>query len=161
VLRVAIDTYTRCLRDPGCDEKLAADARYNQGRARLLLLQVPPSQDADRSDDPGHEEGPDDERDGPKEEPKKRDGPGNGGEQKPGPGAKDTENGTGEDRQKGAGAAGGAVPRPPVSDRPDASNLPRDEADALLREASQRIVEDWLKYRREMKRPSSPGARDW
>jgi tetratricopeptide (TPR) repeat protein len=159
VLRGAIDVYTRCLRDPACGDTLAADARYNQGRARLLLLQVPPREGA-ADDGGGNEDGPEEERNRDKKGPDKNgDRPDGTGDKRPVTG---TGAGTGaEPGEKKEGGEGGALPAAIVPDRADAQNLPEPEAAALLRQASRRIVEDLQRHRRERKRPSAPGARDW
>src|SRR5262245_27145371 len=53
-LRAAADAYLQCLAEPGVPPELAADARHNLQRARLLLAQVPPAgeDDSPKGDDP-------------------------------------------------------------------------------------------------------------
>lgn len=158
LLRQAIDLYTRCAREPGCEEQLAADARYNHGRARLLLLQVPPGREASPEEGAGSEDAPGEEKDDGKHGPGERpDGP---GAMKPGGAA--SERGAGDGGEKKAGGpAGGGLPAQVVSDQPDGPDLPEAEAAALLKERSKRVVEDLLRHRRGMKRAAPAGARDW
>ncbi len=159
-LRGAIDRYTECLREPGADEPLRRDARYNQERARLLLAQAArPAGEAQESN-AGEDENPKDPRDplSPGERPR----PG-------GPGASEPENGgqPGSAAREQAGDRGEGKPSagrgslPPVPDRADAPPLAAADAARHLDQASKRINEDLVRHRRGRARPATPGVRDW
>jgi hypothetical protein len=163
VLRAAVRCYEQCLQDPSGDEVLAADARHNRERARLLLLQVR----ARRSprEKPAGEESDSNPR--PPERP-----------------AAPTPNPVGEPgTERGADPNAPAVPvkpepgqtpvpaneppppgpgnLPPVPDQAEPAPLSPADAAAHLEQATRRIVGEGQAHRRERARPSSPGVRDW
>jgi len=159
-LRAAIDRYTECLREAGDDERLRADARYNQERARLLLAQAPQAA-ANAPDQSANEEGN-------KEDPQdpllsgERPGPGGAGPQGADRGARAA---SAAREQAGDGAEGkpsaGRGALPPVPDRSDAAPLAAPDAAAHLDRANKRIHDDLVSHRRGRARPAAPGVRDW
>jgi tetratricopeptide (TPR) repeat protein len=159
-LRAAIDRFTLCLRDPGCDADLAADARYNQGRARLLLLQAPPAPGGGEEPSSGADSEKDDTDDpGRKNDARGEDGMGGDGHPDRatpvGPGGSDV-----GARPEGKPTPGrGALP--PVPDRPDAAPLSAPDAAEHLEQAAKKIREELTAHRRARARPVSPGVRDW
>lgn len=159
-LRAAIDRYTECLREPGCDARLAADARHNQQRARLLLLQAPPVSAEGPEQDPGGEEKPRDDRlDNDRQNEKQRS---QGGHEltpdrgNPGAASKDH---PGE--HPDARPSGGRGQLPPIPDQADAPPLSSHDAARHLDGAWRRIHDDLIAHRRARTRASAPGVRDW
>jgi hypothetical protein len=160
-LRAAIDRFSSCLLDSGCEPPLATDARHNRARARLLLLQAPPP--SSTSDEEGKEDKkqPDDPND-PSMKTDDGDGDPGAGKQRQ---AQGSHGGSGDDRggMKAEGATGpGKVGKlPPVSDDPGSAPLSAHDAAQHLEEATRRIIEDLAAYRRGKGRPAPPGVRDW
>ncbi len=161
-LRSAIDRFTACLADPGCDPALASDARHNRARARLLLLQTPPPPGA--SDESNSEEDPREDRDKP-DDPQGKDDPGGrdpgrgdrkGVESTPANGGAEDRSETG-DTKTGPGR-GTLLPPPKDADAPP---LPPGDAAEHIERAARRILEDLAAYRRSRARPAAPGVRDW
>jgi hypothetical protein len=161
-LRAAIDRFTMCLRDPACDAALAADARYNQARAQLLLSQAPPAPGASGEEPPGGEEPGKEDLDNPG---RKNDALGERGIGPDGRPDRGTPAGAGDTEHPGARPEGTSSPGrgtlPPVPDHPDAAPLaPRDAAEHL-KHAAEKIQSDLATHRRGRSRPASPGVRDW
>jgi hypothetical protein len=160
-LRQAIDRFGECFRDENCSSALAADARHNRQRARLLLLQAPSSPEG------GPEEGSasDDAKDDPPEQ-KQPDGkgePGTAEEQGNRGGSPSTARGGPEQPtgpNQGAPTAGqGALP--PLADRSEPSPLTPNDALAHLEQATRRIMDEMRQHRRSRARPAGAGVRDW
>jgi hypothetical protein len=157
-LRSAIDRFAECLRDPTCDASLAADARHNRLRARLLLLQAPLPQDGSDEDS-----GRDDNKDDPPLDDRQSDG-GKGaiGDEKgdraamPGKGATEQPGGTPEGTP-----APGRGSLPPVPDRSEAAPLSASDALMHLEQATERILKESREHRRGRARPAGTGVRDW
>jgi tetratricopeptide (TPR) repeat protein len=157
-IRWAIDRFGECLRDPTCDAELAADARHNRLRARLLLLQAPPSPDGS-DDDSGKEESKDDSpRDGKQASPRYTDGPEGKGEKSATPGKGGAEKELTD--HQGLPAPGRGT-LPPVPDRPDATPLSANEAVEHLEIATRLILEESRQHRRARARQPASGVRDW
>jgi hypothetical protein len=158
-LRSAIDRFGECVRDPACDPELAADARHNRLRARLLLLQAPlPPNGSD--DDAGREENKDDPpQDG--RQPDER--PGGIGDEK---GDRSGTLGKGKAEQpdrhsEGSPTPGRGTPLPPVPDRGEAAPLSVSDALEHLEQATRRIIEEARQHRRSRARAAGTGVRDW
>jgi tetratricopeptide (TPR) repeat protein len=160
-LRGAIDRFGECLRDPKCVAALAADARHNRQRARLLLLQAPPPQDGP-GEEPNSEEQPDEPPDSAQQPDDKRgndpgadknDKGGKAGAAKSGPEQ------PGGDSQGTQAPGQGALP--PVSDRSEQAPLAQRDALEHLEQATRRILDEMKQYRRSRPRPAGPGVRDW
>ncbi len=157
-LRSAIDRFGECLRDPHCDSELAANARHNRLRARLLLLQAPPP--ADGSDeDAGREENKDDPPSEGDRPDGRREGPGDERSDKSArPGKEGMEQSDG--KHEGAPSPGRGV-LPPVPDRGEAAPLAANDALQHLDQATRRIVEESRQHHRSRGRPAASGVRDW
>jgi hypothetical protein len=159
-LRAAVKRYEECLK-ASPDASLAADARHNRARARLLLAQVgpptadsgqePPNAEEDKGmNDPGpsaHQTRPD------------GDGPGELGQEK---NSKSGADQPGKDSARdAAAAAAGRGQLPPVPDNREPTPLAATDAAEHLRRAARRIVEERRVYRQGKARPGSQGTRDW
>jgi hypothetical protein len=155
-LRQAIDRFTECLRDERCTAELAADARHNRQRARLLLLQAPPPPDG------APEEGGDDAKPDPPDE-KQPDGKGAGTSEEPGnrAGSPGTPQG-GPEQPTGASQGSptaGQGSLPPLADRGEVAPLAPQDALEHLEQATRRILDEMRQHRRSRARPA--GVRDW
>jgi tetratricopeptide (TPR) repeat protein len=163
-IQAALDCYEQCLRDTGNDTRLAADARHNRERARLLALQIVPP--ANR---PPDKQPPNDSANPPRPQPPDR--------QQPPTSIGETETG---DRPQQKGMAMPVQPEPgqtpihtneppppgkgnlpPVPDRADVTPLSPDQAARLLEQAARRIVEEHQQHRRGTARPLPADVRDW
>jgi hypothetical protein len=157
-LRSAMDRFAECLRDPSCDAELAADARHNRLRARLLLLQAPlPPEGAD--DDAGREDSKDDPPSDGRQPDGRREGIGDeSGDRSAIPGKGTAEQ---SDRSQAGAPAPGSGTLPPVPDRSEAPPLSAREALMHLEQATERILKESRQYRRSRARPAGTGVRDW
>jgi hypothetical protein len=161
-LREAVARYDECLAEPALDADLAADARHNRERARLLALQLtPPTRPQDQpsqGDDPKPPE--------PKKQP---DRPEKNPAQQPG-----AERVKPDDKGKPAQADQGDKPietdalpppgegkLPPVPDRADLPPLSPEDAASHLELAAKRILEEAKAHRRAGVRPPPAGVKDW
>jgi tetratricopeptide (TPR) repeat protein len=161
-LKAAVESYQQCLAETNLDEALADDARQNLERARLLLLQIPPSahtKDESSGDVP------------PKPQPSPRDTP--GAQKNP---THDSSTGMGKPDKSGdpAKPEKGTKPRdtdeppppgsghlPPVPDGADLPPLTAEDAARHLELASQRIEEDYKAHRRSKAPAPAANVRDW
>ncbi len=158
-LRSAIDRFGECLRDPGCVPPLAADARHNRLRARLLLLQMPPPRDGS-TDDPGSDDPKDDQpEDGKNPEERSRGIGDDKGTQAGTPFKGSADPSAGENQ--GTPSAGRGAALPPVPDQAVASPLATRDALEHLQMATQRILDESRQHRRSRSRPAASGVRDW
>jgi hypothetical protein len=163
-LRAAIDRYSGCLADPGCTPDLAADARHNRVRARLLLLQAPPPPPGTSPED-----GNSDDQKQPDNDPDMRDNSADEGGNEPGKGtprpAQGSPGGNGPERNgartDGTTGPGQVGKLPPVQD--DGTSAPISARDAAehVEQAARKILDDLASYRRGKARPAAPGVRDW
>jgi hypothetical protein len=163
-LRAAIDRFSACLADPACTPDLAADARHNRVRARLLLLQAPPPP-------PGtsNQEGENDDPKQPDTDPDQRDNSTEPGGNDPGKGtpkpAHASPAGSGADRgtarTDGTAGAGQVGKLPPVQDDGQSAPLSARDAAEHVEQAIRRILDDLASYRRGRARQPAPGVRDW
>jgi tetratricopeptide (TPR) repeat protein len=162
-LRTAIACFDQCLQRIAGDEPLAADARYNREKARLMLLQFqPPARGAEGEKPPGNDTNPQPPRDDP------RPPAATVGEQ-------GTE-GTAEKRavvgsaspEPGANATKTDMPPPPgkgnLDPIPDEANAPplspRDAAEHL-EAATRKVMKERQTHHRRSERPSAAGVKDW
>lgn len=161
-LRAAIDRYTECLRDPTCSPDLAIEARLNQQRARLFLLQAPPPEVEGPRDDPGSEDG--DRTEPPEAQPTRNRDPQYSpassesapsttpGQREPRPGATDPQS---------TRPAPGRGTLPPVPSSLEAPPLAEQDASLHLERVSARILDDLVRHRRARPRAATPGVKDW
>ena len=156
-LRAAIDRFTLCRREPGCPAEVARAADWNAQRARLLLLQAPPSSGPSADEPPGDEKTPDPQTPSQPKSPTE----GNG-EVRPDTTTKGDANDKSrpmEEPGKRTGPGKGSLT--PIADQNDAPPLAEPDAAAHLEEAVDSIAKDWLRHRRGRSRPATPGRRDW
>jgi tetratricopeptide (TPR) repeat protein len=162
-LEAGVESYRQCLAEPNLDEGLADDARHNLERARLLLLQMPPTPAHTKDESAG--DVPPKPLPSPRESPGAQKNPGrdpstgrekpdkNGDSAKPEKGTKPVE--TDAPPQPGSGNL------PPVPDGADLPPLTAQDAARHLELASQRIEEDYKAHRRAKTPPPPANVRDW
>lgn len=161
-LRAAMDRYTECLNEPGCPEELAERARYNQQRARLLLLQAPFTTEG-RAESETHGEDSSQEREDPSPMRRERGQP----EGEPEPTSASEKNAQRKTEQQLPEGSKPATPTPgqgtlpPVPDQAEAVPLSSVDAAQHLDRAWQRIREDWTQHRRAQHRSVASGVKDW
>jgi hypothetical protein len=158
--REALDCFEQCPADPHAGPELAADARHNRERARLLVVQAEAAAKS-RPDAP-----PNPDQDTPPRPPDRPPPPGGeaepdlqGGRQKPGTAAAKADQG--QPAQETGDTAPGQGNLPPVPDDAAAPPLSARDAREHLEQATRRIVEDGQKHRRGAARPAPAGVRDW
>jgi tetratricopeptide (TPR) repeat protein len=161
-LREAVGCYEECLRDPRTDPALAADARYNLEKARLLLLQAQ-APEGRQPNDPAGDEG-DRERQPGDRSPTPQPGgePVAGARQQPDEGRSPTEVQPGQEpTPTNQTPRPGQGTLPPVPDRAELAPLSASDAVEHLRHAAERILEEGQAHRRSRAHPAPPGVRDW
>ena len=157
--RAALVCFEQCLAAAPAGGELAAAARHNRERARLLAVQAeaavksrpdaPPEADPDTPPKP-----PDRPPPGGEPDPDAR-----GGRQKAGAAADRAD--PGQPAQETGETAAGQGNLPPVPDNADARPLPPRDAREHLEQATRRIVEEGQKHRRGAARTAPAGIRDW
>jgi tetratricopeptide (TPR) repeat protein len=163
-LRTAIACYDQCLQSAGDDAKLAADARHNREKARLLLLQFQPPANGAADDTPPNEEQssqpPRQDSRPPMPVPAGQQGHEGDPEGRPLDGAAKPDEGT-------AAAKSNEPPSPgkgnldPVPDEVDVPPLsPQDAADHLER-AARKVLHERQTFHRRGERASATGVKDW
>jgi hypothetical protein len=158
-LRAALDAYGECLRDPATPAEVAADARHNRERARLLLAQFsperatePPPPGGDNPRDPA----PKATEPAPAEHPEPRPRQRPTGEPVP------TTDKTGQVPRETSEQAPGKGNLPPVPDRDNLPPLSARDAAAHLEQAAARIRDERRRaLRTRAARPPAAGVRDW
>ncbi len=163
-LQAAVAAYRQCLAEPNLDAALADNARHNLERARLLLLQIPPTAGRPK-DEPSSDDGPPkpptppdkghDPQQGASHDPsapKVKPDPA-GGPPKKNDGGKPVE--TDEPPPPGEGHL------PPVPDRADLPPLSAEDAARHLDQAAQRILQDLKAHRQSRVAPPPPNVKDW
>jgi hypothetical protein len=161
-VRSAIDCFAQCLREAKPDEPLAADARHNLERARLLALQIQVAKRGPDEPPPGGDTPPDlrppdrsPDMQGPVRDPSgdhRADPRSGAGSRRPD--SKQSPRGT-EDTAPGKGNL------PPVADQADPAPLSPQDAAEHLEQAARRITEERMVHRQRSARPPAPGVRDW
>ena len=156
-LRAAIDRFTLCRRELACPPEVARAARWNEARARLLLLQAPPPAGPPADDPPG------DTRDPDQQTPSQGKLPAEGtGEVRPDSTAKGDANAKSRPTEEPAKrSAPGKGSLTPLADQGDAPPIAEADATAHLTDAIDRISTDWLRNKRGRSRAATPGRRDW
>lgn len=164
-LRAALACYDQCLQSAGDDTTLAADARYNREKARLLLLQFPPpannssSSDRPSSDDLNSQPPHADNRQAMQIQT------GNAGEE----GDTDPNAQPGSVKpNEGASASKSNSPPPPgkgnlppISDDVEARPLSPHEASEDLQLAAKKVLQERQIHHRRSEEPSAAGVKDW
>ncbi len=157
-LRVAIDRYLECQRDPGCSAELAEAAQRQQERARLLLAQTPPRSEATESS--GGDNDSTDEPPARSGDPASR-STSNETVAEPSTSDSSTTAPTRDSDDKSGKSKAGRGTLPPVPDQADAPPLAAELAQLHLEQAQQQIQEDLLRHRRGRARSVPPATRDW
>jgi tetratricopeptide (TPR) repeat protein len=164
-LRSAIACYDLCLQCAGEDKTLAAAARYNREKARLLLLQfLPPTSDSASERPPIDDLHPHLPRPGDYRQampmPAGMDGADGSVDPQSSPGdAK-------QDRDKGA-AKNNEPPQPgkgnlpPIPDEVDVPPLPANVAGDHLELAAKRVLQERQIHHRRDEETSAKGVKDW
>jgi tetratricopeptide (TPR) repeat protein len=159
-LAEAIGLLEECLRNDETDERLAANARHNLELAKLLWLQAKarPNPQKDKPPDEENPQPPPPPKPQPNQQPGGDDG--TGGKQ----GLGQNERGQ-QDGQKPAQADGQPAPGegtlPVIPDREELVPMSREEAEAHLRQATERVMQEGRAHRRGSVRVPSGKVRDW
>ena len=163
-LRAALACYDQCLQSAGDDAELAADARYNREKARLLLLQFPPPVNSSSSDSPpreDHDSQPP-QSDNPRTLPMPNGDAGARGDAdpnarpssvKPNEGASTTKTNSPPPPGKGN--------LPPIPDEVDAPPLSPHEASEHLQLAARKVLQDQQIHHRRSEESSTANVKDW
>jgi tetratricopeptide (TPR) repeat protein len=162
-LKAAIDCYERCLRDPKVDAGLAAHARYNLQKARLLLAQFQPPAGGSPEEKQGGDDGDTNPRP-PERQPLHDPGgdPGAEGRADPNGGATPAQAEPGQTPLRAdEPPPPGAGNLEPVPDRSEPTPLSPHDAAEHLKRATRRILEERQAHRQGRARPPAPGVRDW
>jgi tetratricopeptide (TPR) repeat protein len=163
LLRQAVDCYALCLREPETPEPLRADARYNLELAKQLWVKA-------RQARPNKEQGPDDpDEKKNKPEPKTPDEKTPGGVeptpgQKPEPGTKAEPVDKNDPRQPipvDAMQAPGSGNLPPVPDKDELTKMLPEDAARHLKRATERVLNERTKHRKDMAAKPSKVIDDW
>ncbi|HTU22962.1 MAG TPA: tetratricopeptide repeat protein [Gemmataceae bacterium] len=163
-LRAGLACYDQCLQSAGDDTTLAADARYNREKARLLLLQFPPANNSSSSDRPSSDDF--------NSQPPHSD---NRQAMRMPPGDSGTEGDTDPNAQsrsvkpnEGASASKsnsspppGKGNLPPISDETEARPLSPHEASEDLQLAAKKVLQERQIHHRRGENPTFAGVKDW
>jgi tetratricopeptide (TPR) repeat protein len=160
-LAEAITLLEACLRSDDADERLAANARHNLELAKLLWLQAKARPNPRKDKPPPDEESP---QQPPPPKPQTNQQPGgddgNGGKQ----GLGQNERGQ-QDGQKPVQAEGQPAPGegtlPVIPDREELVPMSREEAEAHLRQAIERVMQEGRAHRQRSVRVPAGKVRDW
>jgi hypothetical protein len=162
-LKEAVAAYGECLSEENLDGALADAARHNRERARLLLMQIPPSSAHPKEDQPPGDgtpkpPSPPDHTPGSKQKPGRD--PSQGGKPDPNGRPINADQG-GKPIETAEPPPPGSGHLPPVPDRADLPPLSAEDAAQHLDLAAQRILLDFKAHRR-TKAPAPPSnVRDW
>ncbi len=164
LVRAAIESYEQSLA-AGLPEEVAAEARYNLERAKLLALQLlapatrkeveppdNPEEDAHRPADPR----PNDPR-----PPNKTDGGMGTGNPDPRGNPFQMKNDTGQTPIQTSDPAPGVGKLTPIPDLSTPEPIPPKDALSHLETATKRVLEERQTYRLQKLRPAVRGVRDW
>ncbi len=159
----AMHLFQNCIEQSGSDDHLAADARHNLELAKLLWLQAKARPNPQRDKGPPDEENPT-HSPPPKQEPVRQpggeDGPGSPVkgrmEQKPVPAQ------AGSDPSRtDADPAPGEGNLPVIPDRDELVPMSREQAEAHLRQAIERVTQEGRAHQRRPPRTATGKVRDW
>jgi tetratricopeptide (TPR) repeat protein len=163
-LAEAVRLFEECLRDGDLDERLAADARHNLELAKMLWAQAKA-----RPARPKNERPPDDPEENskppqPRPEPQPQPGAGEGSASPTKGNAERTpvtqEQGTEPIKTDGQQAAG-AGNLPVIPDRDELTPMSREEAEAHLRQAIEKVMQEGRAHRQRAQKAPSGKVRDW
>ncbi len=160
-VRSAIDYFAQCLHEAKPNESLAADARYNLERARLLALQIQVAKQGPEEPPPGGDTPPDVRSpdrtpgmQGPFSDP-------NGDRADPRAGSGLRKPDAKQSPRSTDATSPGKGTLPPVADQADPTPLSPQDAAEHLEQAAQRITKEHMIHRQRSARPPAPGVRDW
>lgn len=163
-LRTAIVCFDQCLQSAGGDAALAADARHNREKARLLLLQFQPPAKGSQSDAPPNEdEPPHPPRSDPRQPmptpigPQGQDGNSEGA---PFDGAVKPEDGSAEGKNN-APPSPGKGNLDPIPDEVDVPPLSPHDAAEHLELAANKVLHERRTFHRRGERASDTKTKDW
>jgi tetratricopeptide (TPR) repeat protein len=162
-LAEAIRLFEDCLRQDDTDEHLAADARHNLELAKMLWVQAkarPNSQKEKPPDDPDENHKPPQARPEPQPQPGQADASAN-----PSKGTSDRrpvtpDQGT-EPIKTDSQQAPGDGNLPVIPDRDELTPMSREEAEAHLRQAIEKVIKEGRSHRKSSQKPPSSKVRDW
>lgn len=163
-LRAALACYDLCLRSAGDDPELAADARYNREKARLLLLQFPPPVNSSQDDRPHSDDmNPHFPRPDHRQPlPMQADNKGEEGDidpsVRPG-GAKPEDDKSASKSNEPPPPGKGNLPN--IPDEVEAPPLSPHEAGEHLQLAARKVLQERQIHRRRGEEPSAAGVKDW
>jgi tetratricopeptide (TPR) repeat protein len=160
-LRTAIVCYDQCLQS--LDDALAADARYNREKARLLLLQLVPPPEGSTSDRPPRDDmlNPFPPRPDRLPTPTPVVQPGSEGDADPraAAGAVNPEQGTSATKTNDTPPGKGNLE--PIPDEVNVPPISAHDATEHLRQAAKNVLLERQKYHRRTERASATGVKDW
>jgi hypothetical protein len=162
-LRTALACFEQCLQSAGEDRELAADARYNREKVRLLLLQFQPPANGPQNENPPRDDNPLPPRPDPRQP-------------MPMPAGEQGSEGDGDPRaiggtikpEEGSAATKTNDPPPPgkgnlepIPDEVDVPPLSAHAATEHLEMAARKVREEHQTYHRRSERASATGVKDW
>jgi hypothetical protein len=161
-LAEAVGLFEDCVRSEAADEQLVSNARHNRELAKMLWVQAK-AKPAPHKDKPP----PDEEKSQsqpPKPEPVKQPG-GDDGSASPTKGSDGRARVTPEEGKEPIKADGqqapGAGNLPVIPDRDELAPMSREEAEAHLREAMRKVMQERRAYRQRSQKVPSAKVRDW
>jgi tetratricopeptide (TPR) repeat protein len=161
-LAEAVRLFEECLRDEQSDDRFAADARHNLELAKMLWAQAQA-----RPKPPPREKPPDDPEENSRPQPPKpapQPGAGDDSANLTGGNAGRTpvtaEQGTEPIKTDGQEAAG-AGNLPVIPDRDELAPMSREDAEAHLRQAIEKVMQEGRAHRQRAQKPPSGKVRDW
>jgi tetratricopeptide (TPR) repeat protein len=161
-LAEAIGLFEECLRQVEPDNPLAADARHNLELAKFTWLLARARPDSHKDKPPEDSEEPK-QPPPPKPEPNKQPG-GDDGSGNPTKGSGDRERGQEQGKQavsEQGDAAPGEGTLPVIPDREEMVPMSRDEAEAHLRQAIERVLQERRAHGQRSVRVPAGKVRDW
>jgi tetratricopeptide (TPR) repeat protein len=159
-LAEAVRLFASCLAHPDAGEALAADARHNLELAKRLWAQAkaPPKEEKPPPEEENSRSQP------PKQEPAKQPG-GDDGSANPTKGNANQTPVTTEDGKEPIKADGqpapGAGNLPVIPDREELAPMSREDAEAHLRQATEKVIQEGRAHRNRSVKVRSGKVRDW
>ncbi len=163
-LRAAVACYDQCLQSAGDSETLAADARYNREKARLMLLQFQPPPNGPQSDSPPRDEG---NPQLPHNDPRQPTPMPVGNQGAEGNADSGSIDGAGKPDQGTTATKSNDPPSPgkgnlePIRDEVDVPPLSAHDAAEHLELATKKVMQERQTHHRRSERASTTGVKDW
>jgi hypothetical protein len=163
-LAEAVRLFEECLRDDNLDDRLAADARHNLELAKMLWVQAkarptPPPKEKP-PDDPEENSKPQPPKPAPAPQPGAGDGsasPTQGNAERTPVTAEQGQEPIKTDGQQAAGAGN----LPVIPDRDELAPMSREDAEAHLRQAIEKVMREGRAHRQRAQKAPSGKVRDW